>query len=87
MNGITVDLHEPACLNLRRRLQDADDLREICPGLIDVGVEVNDEPQVDAGGDNEIEEITPTLRIAHLSVQEYLESRSYTDRGQWKYLA
>jgi hypothetical protein len=38
IDGIAVDLHEPACLNLRRRLQDADNLREICPGLIDVGV-------------------------------------------------
>lgn len=66
IDGIAVDLHEPACLNLRRRLQDADDLCEICPGLIDVG--------------NKIERRTPTLRIAHFSVQEYLESDRITQQ-------
>jgi ankyrin repeat domain-containing protein 50 len=74
IDGIAVDLHEPACLNLRRRLQDADDLHEICPGLIDVDVKRDDETQFESDGGNDIEGKTPTVRIAHFSVQEYLES-------------
>jgi ankyrin repeat domain-containing protein 50 len=73
IDGIAVDLHEPACLNLRRRLQDADDLHKICPGLIDVDIKRDDETQFESDGDNNIEEMTPTVRIAHFSVQEYLE--------------
>ena len=74
IDGIAVDLHEPACLDPRRRLQDEDDLREICPGLIDVGVKGDNETQFVAVGDSEMGQRTPTLRIAHFSVQEYLES-------------
>jgi hypothetical protein len=74
IDGIAVDIHEPACLNRRRRLQDADDLHEICPGLIEVGTKEDDETQFVATGDSGIERRTPTVRIAHFSVQEYLES-------------
>jgi ankyrin repeat domain-containing protein 50 len=74
IDGIAVDLQEPACLNLRRRLQDVDDLREICPGLIDVGVQADNERDSGADSDDDIYELTQTLRIAHFSVQEYLES-------------
>ena len=38
IDGIAVDLHEPAGLNPRRRLQDVDDIRGICPGLIDISI-------------------------------------------------
>ena len=80
IDGIAVDLDEPACLNLRRRLQDADDLREICPGLIDVGVKRDYETQFESDGYNDIEGMTPTVRIAHFSVQEYLESHRITQQ-------
>ena len=80
IDGIAVDLDEPACLNLRRRLQDADDLREICPGLIDFGVKRDDETQFESDGYNDIEGMTPTVRIAHFSVQEYLESDRITQQ-------
>jgi len=80
IDGIAVDLDEPACLNLRRRLQDADDLREICPGLIDFGVKRDDETQFVSDGYNDIEGMTPTVRIAHFSVQEYLESDRITQQ-------
>ena len=80
IDGIAVDLDEPACLNLRRRLQDADDLREICPGLIDVGVKRNDETQFESDRYNNIEGTAPTVRIAHFSVQEYLESDRITQQ-------
>jgi hypothetical protein len=42
--------------------------------LIDVGTKVAGKTQVDVDEDSEIERITPTIRIAHFSVQEYLES-------------
>jgi hypothetical protein len=74
IDGVAVDLHEPACLNLRRQLQDVDDLREICPGLIDISVKLDDERQFVADRGNDIELVPPTVRIAHFSVQEYLES-------------
>jgi hypothetical protein len=73
IDGIAVDLHEPACLNLRRRLQDMDDLREICPGLIDVSIKLDKGFSFVPGSDNDVER-TPIVRIAHFSVQEYLES-------------
>ncbi|ERF74783.1 hypothetical protein EPUS_03167 [Endocarpon pusillum Z07020] len=74
IDAVAIQLHEPAGLNLRRRLHDADDFRLLCPGLIDVGAKVNNETHVDSDGSKEIERIVPTLRIAHFSVQEYLES-------------
>ena len=66
IDGIAVDLDEPARLDTRRRLQDADDLREMCPGLIEINT-MTDE-------DTEIERRTLIVRVAHFSVQEYLES-------------
>jgi ankyrin repeat domain-containing protein 50 len=51
-----------------------DDLHNICPGLIDVGNKRDDETQFESNGNNNIEGMTPTVRIAHFSVQEYLES-------------
>jgi ankyrin repeat domain-containing protein 50 len=74
IDGIAVDIHESACLDLRRRLQDEDDLREICPGLIDIGVKRDGETKSNSDGDSDIKGMTLTLRIAHFSVQEYLES-------------
>ncbi len=38
INVIAIDLNEPAYLNIQNRLQDADDVRLIYPGLIDVNV-------------------------------------------------
>ena len=119
IDGIAVDLREPAHLDLRRRLQDVDDIRGICPGLIDIVFEedeslyynhfVLERSEFDAskddneGGEDEEEEkeeedkeeeeddendeddedeedngiaarLVPAIRIAHFSVQEYLES-------------
>ena len=74
IEGIAVDLLEPAHLNPARRLQDIDDIREICPGLIDIGFEANNELFPEGGGNDSSEETTLTLRIAHFSVQEYLLS-------------
>ena len=74
IDGIAVDLEEPARLNPGRRLQDIDDLRKICPGLIDIGFEANDKLFLKNSRNDSEDETTLTLRIAHFSVQEYLES-------------
>jgi ankyrin repeat domain-containing protein 50 len=74
IDGIAVDLHEPACLDRRRRLQDLDDLLGICPGLVDVNVEEGKKVSIDCEETDNTPEETHTLRIAHFSVQEYLES-------------
>jgi len=74
IDRIAVNLYEPACLDLRHRLYDEDDIREICPGLIDVGTEIAGEIQIDADEDSEAGKIITTVRIAHFSIQEYLES-------------
>lgn len=71
IDGIAVDLNTPAHFDPRRRLQDADDLLEICPGLINFDAKVDDKiPHIN----NKIKRNTPFARIAHFSVQEYLES-------------
>jgi hypothetical protein len=83
IDAIAVNLDEPACLNVQNRLQNADDVRSICPGLIDVGAKRDNKTQFESNGDRDIEEIiemTPTFRIAHFSVQEYLKSDRITQQ-------
>ncbi|EAQ90491.1 hypothetical protein CHGG_02426 [Chaetomium globosum CBS 148.51] len=60
IDGIAVELGDNAKFNEDSRLMNQDDIRHICPGFIEV--DLNNE---DRG---------PTVRIAHYSVQEYLES-------------
>ncbi|KAL8718670.1 MAG: hypothetical protein Q9225_004223 [Loekoesia sp. 1 TL-2023] len=60
IEGIAVELGDNPRLNIDGRLEDEDDVHRICPGLI----------ETDFHPDNN----EPTLRIAHSSVQEYLES-------------
>ena len=69
IDGIAVQITGSVGFNRKRRLQDSDDIRGICPGLIDIGH--------DAVQTNDIDHekhLVPTIRIAHFSVQEYLES-------------
>ncbi|RMZ80954.1 hypothetical protein DV738_g2498, partial [Chaetothyriales sp. CBS 135597] len=73
IDGIAVDLDEPAGLKIRRRLQDMDDIRDICPGLIDSSIPAKNETGLEVNRDT-MNNSTITVRIAHFSVQEYLES-------------
>ena len=69
IDGIAVETNHHPGLNRKRRLQDSNDIQEICPGFIDIGL--------GADHTNETyrkEKLIPTVRIAHFSVQEYLES-------------
>jgi ankyrin repeat protein len=60
IDGIAVELGDDAKFNEDSRLMNQDDIRHICPGFIEVDF------------NNERKEVT--VRIAHYSVQEYLES-------------
>ncbi|KEZ43579.1 hypothetical protein SAPIO_CDS4505 [Scedosporium apiospermum] len=59
-DAIAVDLSEPPQFKPGRRLKTVDAIRRICPEFIEVDEQPDGEP--------------PTVRIAHFSVQEYLES-------------
>ena len=59
IDGIAVELGENPCFNPDGRLEDEEDIHRLCPGLI----------EVDIGRYG-----NQTIRIAHFSVQEYLES-------------
>ena len=58
IDGIAVETIEPTGLNKDCRLEDYDDIHDICPGFINLNV---------------VDE-TRVVQIAHFSVQEYLES-------------
>ncbi|KAK3173425.1 hypothetical protein OEA41_006754 [Lepraria neglecta] len=69
IDGVAVKLNNSPGLNRKRRLQDSNDIREICIGFIDIGLGADYTTET-----YHEEELTPTVRIAHFSVQEYLES-------------
>jgi len=80
IDGIAVEVDECQGLNPDRRLQDVDDILEICPGFIETNLVDISEDKSYFGFTSE----TPikTLRIAHFSVQEYLESdRIHTQKS------
>ncbi|KAK4450964.1 hypothetical protein QBC34DRAFT_493465 [Podospora aff. communis PSN243] len=58
---VAVELGESPGFNPDARLLDENEIRRICPGFIEVDEHLADGP--------------PTVRIAHYSIQEYLESR------------
>ena len=59
IDGIAVETTEPTRLNKDRRLEDYNDIHDICPGFINLNVAADQ---------------TQIIQIAHFSVQEYLES-------------
>jgi ankyrin repeat protein len=69
IDGIAVDTCGRTGLNRSRKLQDVDDIREICSGFVDIDFIEDPTRDIDTIGD-----VTPTVQIAHFSVQEYLES-------------
>jgi len=68
IDALAVNLDDPPRLNVQHRLQDAEgDLRQICPGLVEIDVQYVPE-------EINIRSYIKTVRIAHFSVQEYLQS-------------
>jgi hypothetical protein len=68
IDGLAVEIVNGVGLNRKRRLQDANDIHGICPGLVEMGLNSITSRRILGKGHD------PTLRIAHFSVQEYLES-------------
>ena len=68
IDGIAVEI-EGFKLNSKSRLQDFNDIREICVGFVDIGYDA-----ILTGESYYEEDLIPTVRIAHFSVQEYLVS-------------
>ena len=71
IDGVAVEINS-ARLDSKSRLRDADDLLEICPGLIDIDLSTNNNNSTGIYGS--FEQPIQIVRIAHFSVQEYLES-------------
>ena len=70
LEAIAIDTKEPKGLNRKRRLQNFDDILEICPGFIEV---IDATTKVKRLGVDR-EKSRQIVRIAHFSIQEYLES-------------
>jgi ankyrin repeat protein len=71
VDGIAVELGSPPKFNPSRRLETVEALHEVCPGFIEV--------------DEEVSGKAATVRIAHFSVQEYLESERILRGGAAKF--
>lgn len=68
IDAIAVDIISKR-LNTKPRLRNADGIRDICVGFVDISPRGDDTVTSNGQEDNE-----RTVRIAHFSVQEYLES-------------
>lgn len=72
IDGIAVELEPEARYNRKRKLKDATAIQELCPGLTDITVERRG--TFDGTKGQFIPGEFIFIRIAHFSVQEYLES-------------
>ena len=73
IDGVAVEINNSTGLNRKRRLQDANGIRDICGAFIDIGLGV-DHTIKHSTKLEKAKNLTPTVRIAHFSIQEYLES-------------
>ena len=55
IDGVAVNIEEPEGLDPRRRVEDVDDLREICPGLIEFNTVTRNEDELEDGDETEDE--------------------------------
>lgn len=69
IDGIAVEINDPIGLDNDCRLEDYNDIHDICPGFIDINLAADQTSETHTE-----KEFSPTLQIAHFSVQEYLES-------------
>lgn len=67
IDAIAVDLHKAERYDRDRKLEGADDLLRICPGLIEISLTRHEHADATVL-------ITQIVRVAHFSVQEYLLS-------------
>ena len=71
IDGVAVEIHNSTDLNRKRRLQSPNGIRDICGGFISINSDVDYTAWWAEVGH---EGMTATVRIAHFSAQEYLES-------------
>ena len=69
IDGIAVEIDEPIRLNKDCRLEDYNDIHNICPGFLDINLAAH--PTTEAYSEKNL---LPIVQIVHFSVQEYLES-------------
>ena len=69
IDGVAIKTNNSPGLNRKRRLQDSNDIREICIGFVDIGLGANHTTKT-----YHEEKLTSTIQIVHFSVQEYLKS-------------
>ena len=74
IDGVAVEITSSEGLNRKRRLQDSIAIRDICGSLIDFSLDAIPPTRYLHRELTTTVELTPTVRIAHFSVQEYLES-------------
>jgi ankyrin repeat protein len=75
VEGLAVDIGENPRLDAEGRLEDTDDIVRMCPGLISISTV---KAKAAFAPDSAVQ--SPVVRIAHFSVQEYLESDRITSR-------
>ena len=71
IDAVAVDIKEPMGLRKDRRMQDYNDIHDICPGFIELGTYVD---EADDFEEADPPSSTDYVQIAHFSVQEYLVS-------------
>ena len=69
IDGIAVEINESIGLNKDYRLEDYNDIHNICPGFIDINLAADQTSET-----YDEKNLSLTVQIAHFSVQEYLES-------------
>lgn len=87
IDGIAVDLNQPAHFDFKNRLIYEDGLHEICPGLLEITVEEVEQPwgRLQPEYQRPLPQMKKIVRIAHFSVQEYLESERITQQRSARY--
>lgn len=70
IDAVAVEIKEPMGLRKDRRMQDYNDIHDICPGFIELNAHVDES---DDGYETDFD-IKEYVQIAHFSVQEYLVS-------------
>ena len=75
IDGVAIVVSGSPGLDPTRRMQDFDDIQGICPGLVDFGHR----------WDRFSKSLSKTVRIAHSSIQEYLENERIQDQKASKF--
>lgn len=81
LDGLAIDFDDKPSFNPKRRLVNVKQIEEICPGLVEMDM------HRDTYGPSHMKTNEVVIRIAHFSVQEYLESDRIRQNEQVKSFA